>query len=462
MYGVELQVSGNVFDRVDGQEGIGERELAWRRDGWKVALEGDETSTPDATADLEFVTSPCASPAELQTAVANAKLLAEEILKYAREHGRETPDGLFVDFTPGKDFLGGRWKKACTVRITDQEFHAQMQVTVGIPLHSLAPFIDTFLTRTDPNSGEQYSDLDLVRRSLAEFEKKRPKPSDELRGFIAACALFIIRGVPQYDRYVFGEKRMLHRLDAVFDFSDSDYIKRYGAPQQNPFKRDERYPIVIDKDSPKSLFGLLPRTDFHSMFRALPADDRTFLEHAVPAELWPLVADFNGVRLFPFPYRADPEATDVEARGFGAEVSTRVPVKVGPGAASELWRTILHGPTLPEWWSSVLSGDHNRQVSGVDGVKTNLPKDMASPPPGFRGRAAARLHEFPGDDEDKKYYYGMGAFPIDRDGPTPLAVFELRDFMSDQGLEGKEPTPAGWLGAVNLFIEKYLGTFRAQ
>jgi hypothetical protein len=114
-----------------------------------------------------------------------------------------------------------------------------------------------------------------------------------------------------------------------------------------------------------------------------------------------------------------------------------------------------HGPTLVEWWESVVYG---RPGPGEPTHSPKVPKDLASPPPGLRGRSRDKIGRFPQADEDKRQYYGMGAFPMDSlDGPTPLAVYEHRSFADHAEVKKLEPLTMGrWADVVQVFYDRFV------
>jgi len=150
-----------------------------------------------------------------------------------------------------------------------------------------------------------------------------------------------------------------------------------------------------------------------------------------------------------FPYRADPPDRTAPIRQY--------PALGWPGdgvTRQETWWLMEHGPTLADWWESVM---HGRQPPGEPTAPKML-KDLASPPPGIRGRSRDKIADFPQADEDKRQYYGMGAFPMDTlDGATPLAVYEHRSFADHAEVKSLEPlTMATWASIVQVFHKRFV------
>lgn len=157
-------------------------------------------------------------------------------------------------------------------------------------------------------------------------------------------------------------------------------------------KKDRACRVLVQRDSPKSMFKLLHRTDFCSMFNALPTDQRELLQklpcsRAVPVAVWPEDWRYpdRERELFVFPYRADP----------------------------------------PD-----------------------------------------KLDKFPGSDENKREYYGMGAFPMDRmdrmdrSAKEPLAVYEHRAFPDDEATRKLGPLCfRRWADIAELFYGRFVAPF---
>jgi hypothetical protein len=428
MFGLELQTSRNFFTG-----GVQDREVAYRHDSGLMTLEGDETTGAGAISELEFVTAPCSSHDQAQQAVEHARTLAGELARQAGAPGRK------LTFKAGDTLVGGRWQKDCELRIDDLDFVAKPQGTVGIPLARLGAFIERVLR--DLAEGPEILGYLQTARKSGQLNYNATGLAD-LTGFLTACLAFLAWAVHANVAEVLvddkGYPLEAHggstpdvdyaRANRIFSFPDSPYLKGFefnGAPA---FEKDGgTCRMLVGRDSPKSRFVLLHRTDFHSMFRAVPADQQGILrklpvraDNSVPLELWPKEWTATG-RLFPFPYRADPP--DLVAVSGNVVKTYKTAGWPDDGIdGTEDWWLIEHGPTMAEWWASVLNG---RPAPGQPGL---IPKDLASPPPGIRGRDPGKLDRFPGNDENKQDYYGMGAFPMDAKGKPPLAVYEHRGF----------------------------------
>jgi hypothetical protein len=440
LFGLELQASGNVFI-----EGVRDRQVAFRLNNGLVTLEGDETIVPGALSELEFVTPPCSSLDEARTAVLHAADLARHLAIRAKG----TADGVLT-FKEGESFLAGVqtgiWLTDCKLQITDPTFPAKPQGTVGVPLARLMDFIDAVLDGDGQDSADIKNDL-LNMRGTG-FEQS------EMAGFLTACQLFIlsaIRNNPQMvatrgGSPIWPKDGNSWRVFAI----KSEYLK---AASKGTFETDKdgNHLVLVNRDSPKSMFRLLHRTDFHSMYLALPGDQQKSLQVGpgeLPAALWPRTWSKDYV-IFMFPYRADPldpgllpPPVAYQAMGWSGDKAAR--------PEQERWPLVEHGPTLTAWWQSVLKG------------RPGMAKDLASPPPGLRGRSAANIatSPFPGKDENKQEYYGMGAFGMDTKNETRLAVYEHRALDNHPNFKALEPiTIDAWDAVTQFFYNTFVAPY---
>ncbi|MGF7237770.1 MAG: hypothetical protein ACQSGP_22825 [Frankia sp.] len=444
MYGFEFQTK-NVFVKGDFPKGVGEREVAWRHDSGTTTLEGDETFIPGATAALEFVTVPFDNKEAARESVGHASHLAGKLAAMAKFHGAS------LVFKAGNPYEGGQWLRDCELRITDQSFRAAAQGTVGVPLAQFGHLVETAIARM-PEMEPARTELDnqwqeILGSWTRQIPWLTPQVSPELRGFMSACQLFLVRctGSPQ-SIFVTTDVPAPATSPKIFDFSDSEFTRHGYRGKVAPAK----YLVKVGTDSPKSLFPILHRTDFHSMFRSLPADDQKFLKSiGAGRAIWPYGPPEDSY-IFPLPYRADPEATDTAARTDPLRLTRRTesPLSVESDRSQAVWPLVTHGPSIAEWWHSVLCGDHRR-----DGI----PKDAASPPPGHRGRKREFLDNFPNSKtENKAEYYGMGAFPMDGRTGNQLAVFEYRGLIRDKDLDEDTLTWDRWGKIVDVFVDNYV------
>ncbi|OHV58947.1 hypothetical protein [Pseudofrankia sp. BMG5.36] len=450
MFGLELQASKNVFVK-----GVQDREVAYRHGSKLLTLEGDETLS-GALSELEFVTAPVNSLARIREAVGFARDVAAELARLSpATWGKLT-------FEKGDTFVGGIWERDCTLQINDRTFVAKPQGTVGVPLAKLRSFVEEVL-HSEGAAGAKYLEslAEIRAKSGLVFDQENP----ELTGFLTACHIFLLAAVWNFspDRAVAPDGTPLIAKDGdffrVFTFKDSAHLRTFEhLPPGSKVKEFSFYKadsghcrVLVNRDSPKSSFTLLHRTDFHAMFDALPEDQKARLRTQpghIPPALWP--TDWPDRFLFPFAYRADPPdpqmvIPEYAAGGWPKDGVTR----------QETWQLIEHGPTISAWWDSVLNG---RSAPGQQPDEPRIRKDLASPPPGLRGRRPDRIADFPGDDENKREYYGMGAFPMDRkDGPKPLAVFELRAFADHQEVMALgPPTLDTWVRIAEIFQTKFV------
>jgi hypothetical protein len=467
MFGFEMQTSGNHF-----LTGVGYRETAFVTDDKLLSLEGDETSAPGTSAELEFVTAPCPGIPAGQLAVGHAQALARHLAQLARPTGtggRCLP----LTFQKGDRIdtaeVKGVWERTCTIHIGDPLFRAQWQATVGTPLAGLGRFVKTVLERSG-TAWEVGNHLPLLEELIG-FAKENSggtQLSRELDGFLRYCYLFLIRSLQSDHKRstVIGQQEMelLPDMYKVFNLTGRAYIDNlaYAKDEKQPTVMSPCFPdglVAVGTDSPKSEYSVLPRTDFHSMFNALPKTDRALLTKVGIEMVLPQQKRFlppEGTYLQTYPYRAEAEARDTAQRIENDLYVPQARLANPTGPDDPTWPLVLHGPSLVEWWNSVVAGDEKRQYMG-----SNLPKDAMSPPPGYRGREPQYLGEFPTPSEDKKNFYGMGAFPMDRGAADPLAVAEHRNFMQDKDLKpltddsGLVPL-ANWAAAAKVFTDHYL------
>lgn len=446
LFGIELQASENVF-----LEGIKDRQVAFRFDDGLVTLEGDETLKSGATSELEFVTSACSTLKQAMNAVHRAAGLAHELSAQAKS----SPTGELT-FNKGQRVVvadaAGAWLADGKLRINDPQFVAKPQGTVGVPLARLKDFIDAVLESDNADDdnlamkearASVKSDLGNLRR-LASLDKE----DAELVGFITACHLLILTAFKNNAELVAttrGQPKQKKDGDFWRIFAmNSDYLKENFPALEKDTNGNSL--ILVHRDSPKSMFRLLHRTDFHSMYLALTPELRQKLQARpgeMPTIVWPWPTNY---RIFSFPYRADPLDPDLlpappayKAMGWPGDGVNR----------QEDWHLMEHGPTLTQWWQSVVKG------------QSGILKDLTSPPPGFQGRSAAQIAKspFPGQDENKRTYYGMGTFPMDDKAKTrpPLAVYEHRALDNNLKFRGLGlPTVDKWPDIAQLFYETFV------
>jgi hypothetical protein len=448
LFGLELQASGNLFI-----SGVHDRDVAYRHDSKLLAVEGDETLTAGALSELEFVTSACRTLDDALKAVGYACQLAVELAKLAQANGP------VLSFREGEKSLGGTWFKTCTLKIGDPGFAAKPQGTVGVPLARLQQFIEEVL-RGDDQDKAYLNDLEKMRE-LSGFGTVSP----EMAGFLTACRIFLLWATwnNSKDRAIGADGRPLLPKDGdfwrVFTIPSDDYLKLFEYKAGDGYvpsfykANTGNCRVLVHRDSPKSSFKLLHRTDFHSMFHALEPGDQQAL-HTEPGT-WPQAVwphEWGRRNVLMFPYRADPPELNVQIPQYQAEGWTGDAVN-----RPETWGLIEHGPALADWWDSVVNG---RSAPGALPDAPKMVKDLASPPPGLAGRSRDKIASFPGDDENKRHYYGMGAFPMDtRDVPKPLAVYEHRAFADHPQVKALgTPTKDKWADIVNIFHKLFVGS----
>ncbi|MCK9902486.1 hypothetical protein MXD63_20700 [Frankia sp. Cpl3] len=458
MFGFEFQTA-NAFEpiptglAVPAGPGVGERQTAWRHLETGTTLEGDESRRAGASADLEFVTPPCETLDKAVAATEAAVNLARAML--AERHGSSG-----VIFRKGQEIAGGVWLTDCAVRFYDEKFRAQAQGTVGVPLSGFTTLLTSVWNRSERQDQvrSEAGDMNDLFDNLPGYAAASARESSRLYGFMAACHLFLLRAIrssPTSFAGQDGSNATPTESKAFFDFSHSAAARAVNQKVCELPAPPATARILVGSDSPKDMFGLLHRTDFHSMYMSLDDAERAILDRPVTEVLWPEEwGDINELRLFPLPYRIDPEATDTAVRS-DVEPVTLPEWVAQPRPALQRhpvrWTLLEHGPTIAEWWNTVRFGDVMRGGIG---------KDVASPPPGFRGRNPLYHGEFPKSTlEDKSSYYGMGSFPMDTEKSTGtrLAVFEYRDLMADVDVPPQEElTLDHWVDVVRIFAENYV------
>jgi hypothetical protein len=452
LFGLELQTSQNLF-----LKGVQDRDIAYRHESGLVKIEGDETIAPGAESELEFVTAACQELETAQKAIEIARILAAKLAVGADSQG-------MLEFKKNDEFMGGKWLKGCTIKIGDPGFAAQPQATVGVPLHQLRQFIEKVLPGVGEDGKRYLNDLESIRE-LCGLDLAKESP--DLVGFLTACHFFLTCATWNYMPGVTLNKDGKpgnQGLDPDFwrvCTIPSDHVKTFGYLQKVRYwdssddeyfldpDKNGAYRLLVCRDSPKSMFKLLHRTDFYSMFHALPSDQQARLQ-TQPGKVSPLVWPVEWTRhhqLFVYPYRADPP--DPAARAAGLIKEGRAEGWAGTDVTAEDWWLTAPGPTLENWWASVMQGW--KADGGV------IPKDLASPPPGIRGRNPDKLAIFPGDDENKREYYGMGAFPMDRSAKPPLAVYEHRAFSVHPEVKELRPlTMDKWPQLLKIFYANFV------
>lgn len=454
MFGFELQTNKNVF-----LSGVKEREVAWHA-GDLLTLEGDETYENPDWAELEFVTAPCPDVATARKAVG----IAGELARRLAVDAAAAPGGVLT-FKQGQAYANGVWARPCTIQIGNPEFHAQPQVTVGVPLAGMRRFITTALRNIDSGAlADQLTGLRVDARKRFTDHGVTPEvaESPDMDGFLIACHYFLNRAfLPEFRHFAVDaagrpSSPRSHDSWRVFEFDSEDLAS--VSDKQGPVfwtGSGSTCRMSVNRDSPKSRFQLLHRTDFYSMFRMIPQRLRAGVTEEVLRDvLWPNLEWSREFVLFATPYRAEPLDPDavpppVERTGRGWQDA-----EGDSSAKADRWFLAEYGPLFSDWCASIV---HGRPVTTGDG---NLPKDLASPPPGIRGRERANLHTFPTKDEDKSTYYGMGAFPADSGPQGALAVYEHRAFSTDASiaplLAGTLVPAANWDALVQRFGQTYL------
>jgi hypothetical protein len=355
---------------------VGEKELAFEDTTKKFKVEGDQ-GYDDKHFDVEFITAALNTLDEAKIAVEGAAALAKDLGASGRGRVRRGK---------GRAFDSGSWKRDVAIDVTDANFRAKPQGSVGVSLAEIPRLLRANLLREEAEQAD---------RRAHDLEKTwKAKPSPALDGFLQL--LFF-------------------------------YIDAAGARNRRDPMEPESFPTlghqVIVSDGPKASFSIMARTDFHGMFTSLdPADQRQFIEgvlgdaagSAPNPELAKIICADLVAPLIAAPYRADKIDPADRARFRFERHRDR---------GGKLHDIVMEGPSILDWLLSVATGKSFAQ--GREYATRN--RDMLSAPVGWGSRAPGATG-FPASDEivrDK--VYGMGAYPMDEaQSAKPLAVFELR------------------------------------
>jgi hypothetical protein len=414
-FGFEFQSLDNAFIAHGGVPIVGEKELAFENTAKKFKVEGDEGADADHF-DVEFITEALTTVEEARTAVEGAAALAENLAASEPIATR----------TENQAFDGGKWTRAVKIQIRDATFTAKPQASVGVTLADFPELVEaSFGTETR----EQ---LEGITERVAEDPQWKgashgADPSPALSGFLQVVALYLVLG------------HMTNPKDPL-------------EPESFPDLDDQ----VLPGDGPKTRFAFMARTDFHSMFKSLPAEDQEQftkgLVGAADSPVWSRgIETALGVQftdpVINGPYRADREVEDLLDAG---------KYKIEPHAdrQGKMHPIVMEGPTVLDWLLSIVTG-----MKYKDGeAYAAKGRDMLSAPVGWGSRASDKKG-FPTTTEIKTgHVYGMGAYPMDKPAEgDSLAIFELRA-ISDQ-LESENlafPEAADWWKAAQAAIAKQL------
>jgi hypothetical protein len=128
--------------------------------------------------------------------------------------------------------------------------------------------------------------------------------------------------------------------------------------------------LFVQADGPKANFPLLHRTDFRHMFLSLSDTDQKSVRWLTENKaLWP---ESDKMFLFPFPYRGEAEAKDLDQRAPGLwSVEEDI---IGGGK----WTLIAHGPTISSWLARSDMTWRRRSWTGNTGIRTTRADRLAA------------------------------------------------------------------------------------
>jgi Domain of unknown function (DUF4157) len=412
-FGFEFQTANSFVAYRDERNRIdfpivGEKELAFEDTTKKFKVEGDEGSDAQHF-DVEFITSALTTAEEAKTAVEGAAALAADLDAAWRKP---------VTRTAGQKFGTGTWKRPVAIEIFEKGFHAKPQASVGVSLADIPQLLSSnlFLGSEGP-----------MRKTVTEQAKsvettdqwKTWRTSPALHGFLE-LVLYYVRAAGQRN---------------PVDTTGSD-------PEAFPTLGNQ----VITTDGPKAMFSIMARTDFHSMFKALPARDQTlFIEGLIgdvksPSpnpELSRIIGANLNEPMITAPYRAD-KVTEEDRKRFRIETH-----KDTQGRPHEI---VMAGPTILDWLLSIATGRSHKDAEAY-AVRN---RDMLSAPVGWGSRAADATGFPTAPEIVEQQIYGMGAYPIDEPGTGNLAIFELRNLSGN--LTNSLPRHDQWWTAAQAAI----------
>jgi hypothetical protein len=408
-FGFEFQTGNSFVDPgVPEEKVVGEKQLAFEDTAKKFKVEGDEGYDPEHF-DVEFITAALTTVEEAKTAIEGAAALAADLGNGPARATRQAGDG----------FDGGTWKRTLAIEVTDKNFRAKPQASVGVALADIP-----WLMQNNLYLGGDKRTRETVERQTQDVMKSKGwktwRTTPALQGFLQIL-LFYIRAA--------GQKNWVDDTK-----NDPEAFPSLG------------YQVLIT-DGPKARFSIMARTDFHSMFKSLDANDQRLLIEGLLGttdnpkpnpELAGIIGAPLADPMINGPYRADKVADEDRAR-FRIEKHADT-----QGKEHEI---VITGPTILDWLLSVVTGKSHKDAKPY----ADKNRDMLSAPVGWGSRAPDATG-FPTTEEIVAgQVYGMGAYPIDDTGGAKLAVFELRNFNENLQKFGMPPAAHWWDAAAEAF-----------
>jgi hypothetical protein len=428
-FGFEFETNNSFIAHGDAKI-VGEKELAYEDKAAGFRIEGDEGTDP-AHFDVEFITDATAKPDVAIGSAAAAAALATDLAGRATSSTEVSPDGHPVVIAEGKD-KGGTWTRKVAIEVEDPTFFASTQGSVGVGFERIPDLI-----RANLNKGEA-SDVEQSVSRLAAADPHVSGGSPALTGFLHALVFFVGRAAMPNDRKV---NPPLNNHNWLL------------LPGEHEWQE-------IVTDGPKANFSIMARTDFHSMFTALPDLDQQAFQAMVTtpghrAENSALAKVLGrlrlGNRLFVDPYRVDKDLP------LTPEDKKRLKiVQAEENGARATVAVATSGPSILDWLLSVIDGRSYHGGKPIGSPRDSSKKDMASAPLGW-GTVSADVGFRPTNEQIlNQHIYAMGAYRMDLEGVSPLAVFELRNLGQNLASLGYPTTANGWEQAVRLALKLYL------
>jgi hypothetical protein len=422
-FGFEFQTP-NSFIADGAVTAVREKELAFEDTTKKFKVEGDEGGD-ETHFDVEFITHALSTVKEAETAVRGAAALASDL----------GGGGARAKRAKDEKFGTGAWKRDVVIDVTDPEFHAKPQASVGVTLADFPELLAENETQKMTNWVMKGVQL-LGATEQWKEESWGVGVSPALTGFLAA---------------------VMYYLEAAAQKP----AKEKGARDSFPTLDHE----VLISDGPKAGFTLMARTDFHTMFLSLGNDDRDqFVKGVIGnADAPSPNPKFEGIikRRLDEPminghYRADPDVLDVEDRA-------RYTIENHKDEKGVEHPIVMTGPTVLDWLLSIVTGKKYKDAVAYK----DKGRDMLSAPVGW-GSRAKDAKDFPDSQEiTSQHIYGMGAYPMDKSATgDPLAIFELRGLADNLSSvkyvnnpvpeDLSDPSLLQWWQAASAAIEKEL------
>lgn len=391
-FGFEFQ-SANRFVAADGIAPVKEKEEVWVNDTGQVSLEGD--SADDSGSDLEFITTATDDVKDALEAVGKASNLARSLSKKG-------------DQTYQKDSrtAGGSWKRDVAIKVSDPNFSAAVQATIGIPLAEIelllhnvlvkAPKQGRMLRGLTADTGRELTFKDTLEKKESLIGSQKPTPGTALDGLLTFISYYISVGTFKPALEMKKARQQDFWNSKKHDSTTMKFLKE--APG------DTYWQVEGPTDGPKALFELMHRTNLRKAFESLSPTERIKFIRIVEGST-------DDKRKIPEPpYYADPEVI-IHYKNKYPKIWELMKVGKFEDVHKKPFFIVRESPTVFQWLASMIqdlkpeefSEEEKRYIKG---------RDLMSPPLGY-GRSPAPSR-FPTKEEIRENaIYGMGAYPMD-------------------------------------------------